>query len=440
MQEFLVSPIFGQANILLLLLTFGLAWRTAAFVREPEPFSQKVRSFWNKEEFLFGNWASEYRKKAGPWLFLMAAVLLQICAFFLNSLIRVKWPAAVNITAQVLEHLYLAALVLKIAFAGRYSGKQLLSAWCVYFVLRWTFFNHHNIWFLLSVLFLLAAKDVPLRKPLAACLAAGSASLLATAVLAITGLIPNGNLMEEHRPRYGFGYGWFNLLGAYLLGIAVMYLCWRGIQSLRWYDLAVLAGITVFCIAGPNSRGAAIALLLLTCGAAAARYLKKLFCFTWVKAFLSLCPILAFMVNYWIAHAYDPAKPVMVLLNKAFNLRPEFGHEALLQFSVKIAGQPIVDGPILDSAYIYLWLAAGPVASTMIWIGFSILLYKLLKAERLAEALGCLAFLTHGFMEPHLFWPCVNVTVWLMASVVFALPAEQFPGFERETKTKEKPI
>lgn len=144
MQDFLVTPIFGQANVLLLLLTLGLAWKFVSFMRGSGDLSQKLRSFWNTEQLLFGNWAAEVRVKAGPWLFLAAAVLLQICAFFLNSLVRVEWPTVVNLTAQLLEHLYLAMLVAKITFSGRYSGKQLAFAWVIYFIFRWTFFNHHN--------------------------------------------------------------------------------------------------------------------------------------------------------------------------------------------------------------------------------------------------------------------------------------------------------
>ena len=190
LETFLNDPLYLQVDIALLGMLLGAAVSALLAFQRAGSFAGGIRRFWGAEELLFGGWAPRPRLAAGPGLFVIAAALLQFGVFFGNSLIREVWPGTIAAMALVIDHLYGAALVCKLLLASRYSGKQLAVAWPVFFVLRWVFMNNHNKWFMLGVLFLLAAKDVPLRRPLKVCLAVGAASLAVVMTGAALGWIP----------------------------------------------------------------------------------------------------------------------------------------------------------------------------------------------------------------------------------------------------------
>ncbi len=436
LETFLNDPLYLQVDIALLGMLLGAAVSALLAFQRAGSFAGGIRRFWGAEELLFGGWAPRPRLAAGPGLFVIAAALLQFGVFFGNSLIREVWPGMIAAMALVIDHLYGAALVCKLLLASRYSGKQLAVAWPVFFVLRWVFMNNHNKWFMLGVLFLLAAKDVPLRRPLKVCLAVGAASLAVVMTGAALGWIPT-LLLEGGRPRNSFGYGWPNLLGAFLLGAAVMYVCWRRAERLKWYDFVLLGAVTVFCDRGPDSRGGTVCLALLLAGMLAARFLPRIFGPALVRGLLAACPFLAFGASYWMHWAYTPDNALLETLNGLFTGRLYLGHEALLKLTPRIAGQADLQGAIIDNLYLGWWFSGGPVASLLVWAGFAFLLWKLLKNGRITESVCCLAFLAHGFMEPHLMWPCVNVTVWLLAGVVYLVPDGRFPSFAPVPSKKE---
>ena len=135
--------------------------------------------------------------------------------------------------------------------------------------------------------------------------------------------------------------------------------------------------------------------------------------------------------------ADTPDNALLEKLNGLFTGRLYLGHEALLKLTARIAGQADLQGAIIDNLYLGWWFSGGPVASLLVWAGFAFLLWKLLKNGRITESVCCLAFLAHGFMEPHLMWPCVNVTVWLLAGVVYLVPDGRFPSFAPVPSKKE---
>lgn len=440
MNAFLIDPLYVQADLALLGMLLGAMVNGLLALRESGGFAAGASCFLRRERFLFGEWSGGLRRAAGAWLFLAAAALLQFQVFFANSLVREVWPGAIAQLGLVLDHAIGLCLVLKLVFASRYAGRQLALAWPVYFVLRWAFVNNHNKWFMLGVLFALAAKDVPLRRVLKVCMAVAAACMAVVMTGAVAGIIPSvlQNLEGGGRPRFSFGYGWYNLLGAYLLGLAVMYLCWRQINRLKWFDFALLAGVTVFCDRGPDSRGATVCLVLLIALALALRLFPMLFQKSWLRVLLTVSPLLAFSVSMCINLFYSPENPLLEKLNGMFTGRLFLANQALKGVRVPIAGQMMPEGFLVDDFYVTLLLTAGPVVSALVWCGFAVLIWRLLKSGHPTEAVCCVAFLAHGFMEPHLSWPCVNLTVWLLCGIVYLLPCERFPSFASVSPETEK--
>ena len=385
---------------------------------------------------MFGSWGCEARLQAGNWLFLAAVVVFQYQAVFSNSLVREVLPGIGGRQDMLLDGVVCCLLGTKILLCTRVSYKQYACAGAVFFVLRWVFLNAQYFWFGASLCMVLAAKDVPLHRVLKACFAVTAACLAAVNLLAVIGFIPTLIIGEGSRPRNSFGYGWFNLLGAYVLGLALMYVCLRQ-KRFRWYDFAVLLALAAYMNYGPDSRAATLCLLLLVALVLALRLWPELFAKAWVRWVLACAPFAAFAACYWMQWAYNPASPLFLKLDALFSGRLSLGHEAIDLVPVRLLGQFITQDIVVDNFYLQWWLMSGPIASLLLWLGFSVLIFRLLKNGHPTEVICCLVMLAHAVMEQHVMWSCVNVTLWLLAGVVYLVPDGRFPSFAPVPSKKE---
>ncbi len=436
LRSLFTNGIFSWLDLVLLGWTLGLVWLGACALTVKGSLRDKATNALTSERFLFGDWAAEKRHAIGGWLFLAAVVLLQFDMFFMNSLVREKGYAWHSFLAPKLEVIYFVAIVLKLVFFTRYSGWQLGVGWCFFFVSRWVFINNHNFWMIVGILFALAAKDAPLRRTLKAGLAVSTASFFAVVLGAVAGIIDTMQLEDlqvSGRVRDSFGYGWFNLTGAILLGLCVMYLCWRQVKNLKWFDFVLLAAALVFCDQGPDSRAATVCIALLLVLAVILRLFPALARPAWVRVLVSAAPAAAFAFSLLGGLFYSAGSKLWTRLDALFTGRLSFANEALTQAPVAIAGQQLLDKDFLvDNLYVALWIYGGPVMSLLLWGAVTLLLWKLMKKGAVTESACLVVMLAHAFMEGHFIWPCINVCLWLLPCVLYLLPSERTPSFAPE--------
>ncbi len=441
MLDFFASGMYGRLDTLLAGWALGLCWLAGLAAVKGGTLREKAVRFWRGEEFLFGGWGGEARAEAGSWLFLIAVVALQLDTFFFNSLLRESAADVCSVFAAINDVVYCWALVLKMVLFTRYSGRQLGAGFCFFFVLRWVYLNNHVYWMILGVLFLLAAKDVRLRRTLKAALAASAVSFAAVALGSIAGWVPTlrtEDFQGSGRMRDSFGYGWYNTTGAVLLALCLMYLCWRQVKNLRWYDFGVLCAVLAFCHLGPNSRAATVCIALLLVLAVVLRFWPGIARPAAVRGLAAAVPLLAFGVSMLGSWFYDPENPVIHAIDILLGGRMRLGNEVLTQTHLAIAGQGLWnEGFIVDNYYVYLWVYGGPVASLLIWGAVALLLWRLLKKGAVTESACLLAMLAHAMMEGHFIWPCINVTLWLLPVAVYLLPQARTPDFAPLPRRKE---
>lgn len=439
MYSFLVDCLYDYANVAVLGLFAGCVWYAWQTVFGPKtaPWFSLAQQL-TTPRILFGDWLSGRRLSIGSWLFTLAAVVYQFEIFFANSLYRYRIPWLFDYGTVVLDHILALCLLGKILLCTRYDGRQLAVAFGTLFVIRWVFMNNHDKWMLLALLFALAAKDVPLRRALKAVFTVGAASVVVVAVSSLLGVINTVQELGTGRYRNSFGYGWYNFFGACLLGLAVMYVCLRGIKRLKWFDFALLAAVTLLCNFGPDSRAATMCLCVLMVAALVVRIWPVVLRPLPVRILLAAAPVLAFVASMILAFLWNPDNPVLAMLDRLLSTRISLGWEALQTMPFAIAGQMPADGMLVDNAYLHYWLVAGPVASALIWGGFALLVWRLLKQGHATEAICCLVMICHGTMEGHVIWACVNVTIWLLCGVIFW--PERQPSFSCAEETKKVKI
>ena len=361
--------------------------------------------------------------------------LLQFDMFFMNSYVRESGAGWYAFLAPKLEIVYFWLIIVKMVFFTRYSGLQLGAGFCFLFVFHWVFLNNGHFWPVVGMLYFLAAKDIRLRRTLKVCLAVSAASFFAVVFSASMGWIKTIQDIGDIRPRDSFGYGWFNLTGAILLAVCIMYVCWRQVNKLKWFDFALLAAAMVFCDRGPDSRAAAICIALLIVLAALLRFLPGVARPVWVRVVVSAAPAMAFAVSLLGGWLYKADSPVWVKLDILLSNRLSYTSQALVQSSIAIAGQRLTDsGFLVDNFYVNLWIYGGPVESLLFWGAVTVLLWRLLKKGALTESACLVVLLAHAVMETHFAWPCINVVLWLLPCVLYLLPEERTSSFAPKEK------
>ena len=438
LRSLFANGIYSWLDLTLIGWTLGLVWLGACALTVKGTLRDKAASALASERFLFGDWAAGARNAIGGWLFLAAVVLLQFDMFFMNSLVREKGYGWHSFLAPKLGVIYFAAIVLKLVFFTRYSGWQLGVGWCFFFVSRWVYINNHNFWLITGILFALAAKDAPLRRTLKAGLAVSAASFFAVVLGAVAGIIDTMQLEDlqvSGRVRDSFGYGWFNLTGAILLGLCVMYLCWRQVKKLRWFDFTLLVAALVFCDQGPDSRAATVCIALLLVLAVILRFFPAMARPFWVRVLVSAAPAVAFAFSLLGGLFYSADSRLWIWLDGLFTGRLSLANEALTQAPVAIAGQQLLGEDFLvDNFYVAQWIYAGPVMSLLLWGAVTLLLWKLMKKGAVTESVCLVVMLAHAFMEGHFIWPCINVCLWLLPCALYLLPQNRTPSFAPEEK------
>ncbi len=427
---FLLLALFGAA-------LFDLAAGLAAAGPGAGRFGRAVRRLWAEEHFLYGNWGAAFRPRAGQLLFAVGLAAYEAAVCFCNSLARLTWPWAQGVLSPALDLVVCVCFTGKILLGTRYSWRSLGVAGCGYFIARWVFLNSQNIWWIGLVLAVLAAKDVNLARALRGYLAVGAASMALVAALNAAGVIGAGYASERlgaYRPAYGYGHP--NTFGGLLFGLVLAWVLAQAGRRRPACALVPLAG-GVFLLAGPASRSAGLACLLLAvllggyCLRPALFSTGRRAAALWAAAVplvagLSyLLPLPLLKIGPWNSD-FGPAW--LARLDGLLTNRLSLSWIAYRMFPVRIAGQVLLAWPPLDNSFVFSLYQFGPVVTVLWAVLLAAALYGLARAGR-APALFCLAvMLVYSFMEVQSFHLTTNPAALLLCGALYALPPARWPG------------
>ena len=413
---------FGFANALLLGLfaaagvDFILALRRKAVVQ-----------LFSEEHYLFGNWGGEARAKWGQYAFLLALMLYEFTVVFCNSMARENWPVLQAKLSPVLDNLMYLLLCGKILLGTRYNWRQLLCAGALYFVARWVYFNGQNIWFLGLAVVLLAAKDVPLRRAMQAFLACGVPTLAVVEVLHFVGIIAPDALSERSGSyRMMFGYGHPNTFGGIVFGLVLAWVLLR-MEKLTWAEIAGVAAVGLFLYKGPASRSAALCAFLLAAllvGGKLAhgrkgRKASAALCAALVPAVAAVSYILPLFVIKIGPWADEIGPGWLAKLDSLLTCRISLAWAAYRMYDIKIAGQMLMDWPVLDNIFVYFLYQFGPVLVVLAAVLMMVTLYRQVRAGRWQAAACLLVVLFYGYMETQVIHITSDPALLLLVPAVF---------------------
>ena len=219
---------FGFANFLLLALFAAAVFDLIFALARGGGLRGALHGLWNTPHLLFGQQLAEWRLQLGRILFAAGLAAYEISVVFCNSMARQNWAWVQGVMSPVLEWLAFLCFGAKILFGTRYTWRELLAGGALYFIARWVYFNSQNIWWIGIVVAVLAAKDVPLRRPLQVYFASGCAAMAVVLGEGISEMKGGPGLMFVYLVNV------FNAMPAGRIIGAIFYICvlFAGVSSI----------------------------------------------------------------------------------------------------------------------------------------------------------------------------------------------------------------
>ena len=287
---------------------------------------------------------------------------------------------------------------------------------------------------LLLLLFLIAGREVDLRKIAICVLCTNVAVIFLTVICANNGIIKKttfiaGNGMPE---RQAFGFTHPNLFGLAVVTACCAYAVLQ-YRKFGWKDLLIYGVAFYACYELAYSRTSAISILLIVFLSLFVTIDKhgrwdKLILVLGSLAFLGLS-----LFSIWLMVYFKPSISWMSNLNSMTTGRLDLMHHYFETYGVHMFGfdfskmqenyRGYYDTFICDNAFAHVVLESGIVVAALLFLAYEYVLLRglIVYGELTPELFGLIIFAFVAFSESGAFWVCVNFCLVALAEPFFSL-------------------
>ena len=287
---------------------------------------------------------------------------------------------------------------------------------------------------LLLLLFLIAGREVDLRKIAICVLCTNVAVIFLTVICANNGIIKKttfiaGNGMPE---RQAFGFTHPNLFGLAVVTACCAYAVLQ-YRKFGWKDLLIYGVAFYACYELAYSRTSAISILLIVFLSLFVTIDKhgrwdKLILVLGSLAFLGLS-----LFSIWLMVYFKPSISWMSNLNSMMTGRLDLMHHYFETYGVHMFGfdfskmqenyRGYYDTFICDNAFAHVVLESGIVVAALLFFAYEYVLLRglIVYGELTPELFGLIIFAFVAFSESGAFWVCVNFCLVALAEPFFSL-------------------
>lgn len=287
---------------------------------------------------------------------------------------------------------------------------------------------------LLLLLFLIAGREVNLRKIAICVLCTNVAVIFLTVICANNGIIKKttfiaGNGMPE---RQAFGFTHPNLFGLAVVTACCAYAVLQ-YRKFGWKDLLIYGVAFYACYELAYSRTSAISILLIVFLSLFVTIDKhgrwdKLILVLGSLAFLGLS-----LFSIWLMVYFKPSISWMSSLNSMMTGRLDLMHHYFETYGVHMFGfdfskmqenyRGYYDTFICDNAFAHVVLESGIVVAALLFLAYEYVLLRglIVYGELTPELFGLIIFAFVAFSESGAFWVCVNFCLVALAEPFFSL-------------------
>ncbi|WP_165542756.1 hypothetical protein [Bifidobacterium longum] len=287
---------------------------------------------------------------------------------------------------------------------------------------------------LLLLLFLIAGREVDLRKIAICVLCTNVAVIFLTVICANNGIIKKttfiaGNGMPE---RQAFGFTHPNLFGLAVVTACCAYAVLQ-YRKFGWKDLLIYGVAFYACYELAYSRTSAISILLIVFLSLFVTIDKhgrwdKLILVLGSLAFLGLS-----LFSIWLMVYFKPSISWMSNLNSMMTGRLDLMHHYFETYGVHMFGfdfskmqenyRGYYDTFICDNAFAHVVLESGIVVAALLFLAYEYVLLRglIVYGELTPKLFGLIIFAFVAFSESGAFWVCVNFCLVALAEPFFSL-------------------
>lgn len=287
---------------------------------------------------------------------------------------------------------------------------------------------------LLLLLFLIAGREVDLRKIAICVLCTNVAVIFLTVICANNGIIKKttfiaGNGMPE---RQAFGFTHPNLFGLAVVTACCAYAVLQ-YRKFGWKDLLIYGVAFYACYELAYSRTSAISILLIVFLSLFVTIDKhgrwdKLILVLGSLAFLGLS-----LFSIWLMVYFKPSISWMSNLNSMMTGRLDLMHHYFETYGVHMFGfdfskmqenyRGYYDTFICDNAFAHVVLESGIVVAALLFLAYEYVLLRglIVYGELTPELFVLIIFAFVAFSESGAFWVCVNFCLVALAEPFFSL-------------------
>ena len=287
---------------------------------------------------------------------------------------------------------------------------------------------------LLLLLFLIAGREVNLRKIAICVLCTNVAVIFLTVICANNGIIKKttfiaGNGMPE---RQAFGFTHPNLFGLAVVTACCAYAVLQ-YRKFGWKDLLIYGVAFYACYELAYSRTSAISILLIVFLSLFVTIDKhgrwdKLILVLGSLAFLGLS-----LFSIWLMVYFKPSISCISNLNSMMTGRLDLMHHYFETYGVHMFGfdfskmqenyRGYYDTFICDNAFAHVVLESGIVVAALLFLAYEYVLLRglIVYGELTPELFGLIIFAFVAFSESGAFWVCVNFCLVALAEPFFSL-------------------
>lgn len=287
---------------------------------------------------------------------------------------------------------------------------------------------------LLLLLFLIAGREVDLRKIAICVLCTNVTVIFLTVICANNGIIKKttfiaGNGMPE---RQAFGFTHPNLFGLAVVTACCAYAVLQ-YRKFGWKDLLIYGVAFYACYELAYSRTSAISILLIVFLSLFVTIDKhgrwdKLILVLGSLAFLGLS-----LFSIWLMVYFKPSISWMSNLNSMMTGRLDLMHHYFETYGVHMFGfdfskmqenyRGYYDTFICDNAFAHVVLESGIVVAALLFLAYEYVLLRglIVYGELTPELFGLIIFAFVAFSESGAFWVCVNFCLVALAEPFFSL-------------------
>ena len=136
-----------------------------------------------------------------------------------------------------------------------------------------------------------------------------------------------------------------------------------------------------------------------------------------------ILPLFVVKIGPW-ANEIGPAW--LKRLDDLLTCRISLSWAAYRMYDIKIAGQMLMDWPVLDNIFVYLLYQFGPVMLALVVILLMAALYGHARCGRWQEVACLIAVLLYGYMETQVLHITSDPAALLLCGAIFALPCTRW--------------